>query len=1148
MPNRTPVPPSRLVQDLLCLRGEPFSIEEYPYLHQIYNTKATEVGLWTARQVSKSTFLASDAVLHAIAEPNDRQVIVSPLQEQAYVFATERLRDFIHDSPIIKHNFFSGPSVIDQMLRKQFNNGHLITLGYAQRTADRLRGKSASRVKYDESIRGSGCVASPLGPRKIKDLEVGDPVWAFDALEQEITCTTVQHLYDHGIRQVWRVTLEDGTVLDCTSGTRVCGPNGWVYLHEVIDYAMVRRSQDSGKLQGPPELRATPVSAGDDAGGRVLFRRPIPDQPRDSTGGLCGPPVSDTGPLRKHAPEAETESGVGDDFLFFCDADLPSFRVFADPLLPSGPVEPIPDEEDGDAAVARRSGLDGDRVLVYGRRVPWELAYRDYLDTRFFESRERASGLVVVLERDRNGGATHGDPRRNEMVPSDDPRLFPALYREGEALYPFLDAVQNGDRTLTDADLCLLRDRIPGQEQPDGNAIPLLRGRDLPGRMAAMDEGGMGSQHLARREGANAADQECPESGTAGFDDTRAAGAYPPAAGGLDRREPGVPTGLEAGVSPQQERGPGVRGETAPRASRLLSTQEVGPRAARENARTDAAAPAAGGCQGEGAQPTAVLAGAEPRQSSGTTGAPECETPDGGGQRRETETPVGRRDRLDSSVECLLEDSPGDLHQEPDLRGPSVASQLHQTSVPGVQESCGGEGTQKPRKTGQRIVSIEFLGYDRVYDIETAEHHNFFANGVLVHNCQDILPDVIPVVNEMTFRAPDPSIWYCGTPKSMTNHMEAMRARSTGCEWAVKCHHAGCGHWNHTWDERNIGDLGVICAKCGKPINTNRGQWVARRELDTYKGKEARVNMVSYRIPQLIVKPVMDIPSKWAELLVKHRKYPEYQFRNEVLGLPAESGENPVTLDQVLACCSPDRENRPPTRRDSISHPLVMGVDWAFTADKSYTFVVIGGWDPFPHRFQVYYAKRFTGNEADSIWQISEIVRLFRECRIQLIGADWGAGHVQNIAIANKVGEECLAQLWHTRMHAIGAQRAKWESKTRKWHLARTRVLTDTFESIKRTQCVFPRSSECQELVDDILAVVLEYREASNQVFYTHVEPDDGLHALTFAMLAGELLLRGDFSGHAGSESVGGIDPGITDEYEFDGEDAGDILVPHHMY
>ncbi|MDZ4864476.1 MAG: phage terminase large subunit family protein [Gemmatimonadota bacterium] len=385
---------------------------------------------------------------------------------------------------------------------------------------------------------------------------------------------------------------------------------------------------------------------------------------------------------------------------------------------------------------------------------------------------------------------------------------------------------------------------------------------------------------------------------------------------------------------------------------------------------------------------------------------------------------------------------------------------------------------------------------------------------------QDIYPEVIPVVKELTFRAKNPSVWYCGTPKGMQNHMEGMRKRSTGNQWAVRCHHPGCRFWNMRWDESNIGDTGVICARCKQSINTNSGQWVSAKQLDFERGRDALVTMESYRIPQLIVKPIMDDPMKWREILAKLRSYPTAQLYNEVFGLPYDSGSQPVSIEQLRACCDPERHNILPDAQNRKLPPLIMGVDWAFNGENSYTVVTIGGWDPFPTKFQLYYWKIFKGNETDSVFQIEWIQRIFRQCNIRLIGADWGAGHVQNLQLINALGDDALIQFFHTGMTGTGAARAaraKWEPRTRKFHLARTRVLTDTFETIRQRQLTLPRFEECGEFVDQIMNESLEFNEKTNTQRYTNALPDDCLHATTYGMLAGEFFLRGDFGGHMGS-------------------------------
>lgn len=386
---------------------------------------------------------------------------------------------------------------------------------------------------------------------------------------------------------------------------------------------------------------------------------------------------------------------------------------------------------------------------------------------------------------------------------------------------------------------------------------------------------------------------------------------------------------------------------------------------------------------------------------------------------------------------------------------------------------------------------------------------------------QDILPDVIPIIKETAFRTTVPRFMYCGTPKSRENHMERYRSRSTGSEWAVRCQATGCKKWNMEWDERNIGNTGVICRHCGQPLNTDLGDWVDARRLDPEKGKDSKVSMESYRISQLIVKPIMDDPFKWRELLDKLRDYSTAQFRNEVLGLSADTGSKPVTIDQLRACCEPDRPNALPGGLPNLP-PLIMGVDWAIVGEASRTAVVIGGWDQFPHRFQVYYYKVFKGLESDPMFQIDWITKVAQDLNIQLVACDWGMGQVQNITLSNTLGADRVVQLWHTAMNGAGgrATRVKWEPKTRKYHLARTRVLTDTFEALRHGQVRTPRESECDILHSDLLAEGLEYSDTRNTVMYVNAEPDDCLHALTYAMLGGELYLTGNFASTIGSPTV----------------------------
>jgi hypothetical protein len=436
--------------------------------------------------------------------------------------------------------------------------------------------------------------------------------------------------------------------------------------------------------------------------------------------------------------------------------------------------------------------------------------------------------------------------------------------------------------------------------------------------------------------------------------------------------------------------------------------------------------------------------------------------------------------------------------------GPDTVNQvLRKRCTNGHQITIGYAQRDADRLRGQSIKGARnqgpndpgpFMGFDEV---------------------QDILPEVIPVVKELAFRAKNPQYWYTGTPKSTNNHVEGMRAHSTAREWAVKCHHTGCGYWNMKWDRSNIGDTGIICSKCGGKLNTDRGEWVPRRKLDLHRGRAAQVTMESFRIPQLIVKPIMDDPFKYRELLDKQSRYPEEKFDNEVLGLATESGSQPVTREQVLRCCDPNRKNVVPNGKAPGMPPLFMGVDWAFHGLDSRTFVIIGGWNPFPKMLDIYFAKAFVGAESNTKYQVQWIKDNFRKAYCRIMGADWGAGHHQNLELIDEFTEQQVMQIWYPGMQGAGAsgRRARYDMPTRKWHMARTRTMTDIFRAIKKGWARFPRAEESEDLIKDILAISAEFNEKTQLLHYVHVDPDDGMHALNFGSLAGEYYMRGDFRG-----------------------------------
>ena len=56
--------------------------------------------------------------------------------------------------------------------------------------------------------------------------------------------------------------------------------------------------------------------------------------------------------------------------------------------------------------------------------------------------------------------------------------------------------------------------------------------------------------------------------------------------------------------------------------------------------------------------------------------------------------------------------------------------------------TCGRAACDEKRGRSVRnhkVASVEFHGFEDVYNLEVEGHHNFPANGIMIHNCMDAL-------------------------------------------------------------------------------------------------------------------------------------------------------------------------------------------------------------------------------------------------------------------------------------------------------------------------------------------------------------------------------------------------------------------------
>ncbi len=140
---------SNIAETLLTHKGEPFSLEEYTPLKDIYNDSAKTIVLKAGRQIAKSTTLCNRLILRGSMISYYNQLYVVPQQVQATRFSRHYLDATLRKIPLRKH--LLGKDSIVNVLTKTFMNGSIIQLTYiGDGNVDRARGIPSDENAYDE--------------------------------------------------------------------------------------------------------------------------------------------------------------------------------------------------------------------------------------------------------------------------------------------------------------------------------------------------------------------------------------------------------------------------------------------------------------------------------------------------------------------------------------------------------------------------------------------------------------------------------------------------------------------------------------------------------------------------------------------------------------------------------------------------------------------------------------------------------------------------------------------------------------------------------------------------------------------------------------------------------------------------------------
>lgn len=138
-----------LLPFILNLNGKPYTLQDHFPFEAVFNIRMPKRMVFkAARQVSKSTSIASRGVMLTNSIPNFKMLFLTPLYEQIRRFSANYVRPFIDQSPV--KSLWTGTSTENSVLQRTFKNNSKMIFSFAYLDADRTRGISSDCLSIDE--------------------------------------------------------------------------------------------------------------------------------------------------------------------------------------------------------------------------------------------------------------------------------------------------------------------------------------------------------------------------------------------------------------------------------------------------------------------------------------------------------------------------------------------------------------------------------------------------------------------------------------------------------------------------------------------------------------------------------------------------------------------------------------------------------------------------------------------------------------------------------------------------------------------------------------------------------------------------------------------------------------------------------------
>lgn len=397
--------------------------------------------------------------------------------------------------------------------------------------------------------------------------------------------------------------------------------------------------------------------------------------------------------------------------------------------------------------------------------------------------------------------------------------------------------------------------------------------------------------------------------------------------------------------------------------------------------------------------------------------------------------------------------------------------------------------------------SFAFLNCDRVRGISADRIHG--------DEIQDIdftfLDEIAQTMGRSEWRITD----YSGTPKTLDNTMHALWEKSSKAEWLIPCN---CGHINNPMAEADgikmIGDYTLVCAKCGKPVDSDQGYW-------EHLAPEKAHKCTGLHVPQLVLPFHYQNKRRWEEIVTaKNGRIAKKTFMNEIMGEACDIGAKLLTeTDLKRACVLPTEMDIQKATRFISDYPVrALGVDWGGRGEDTLSFTkacVLGM--RTDGRCDLLYGESLS-YLTDGGEEVARVIDLYKYFSCNLIAHDaGGTAGMRDVLFAhagfpmNRVLPMCYVTAWTKEILTFNETT---ESVRRPYYsIDKTKSLLVAVECIKNQYLFFPAWESCKDLLADFLGLIEEKTESrrGGDVYLVRRAAnlcDDFAHATNFALMA----------------------------------------------